>query len=67
MRRNHARTGTLRAPWTSQRWCAHFRANAAAADVVLTAAELALLVELVPPGAVAGERDPPELPAHVEL
>ena len=28
MRRDHARTGTLRAPWTSQRWCAYFRANA---------------------------------------
>src|SRR5262245_37776135 len=28
MRRDLARTGTLRAPWTSKRWCAYYRANA---------------------------------------
>jgi hypothetical protein len=28
MRQNLARTGTLRAPWSSDRWCAYFRANA---------------------------------------
>ena len=39
---------------------AYLEENAAAAEVELTAAELALIDEAVPRGAVAGERYPPE-------